>query len=987
MKKTLTFLLLLSLLLSSFVAFSQSILINEFMASNDATIADEQGEYDDWVELYNYGSTAITLNGMYVTDDLSDSQKWQIPVGGDLITLPAGGFVLLWFDKDPEQGPLHVDMKLSGNGEQIGLFTSDGATPIDTITFGPQAADISYGRSTDGSSTWELFAEPTPGASNNSSSGTDYVETPVATPAGGKYSGQVTVTLTCGTPSAQIRYTLNGSEPEDDSPLYTAPLVISASTPLRAKAFANGYLPSYVSTNTYLIDEDHDFPIVALSFKHSDFFGEGGMYDSFNLDITVPVNVEFFEPDGSLGFNQPAKADLHGTASVEQPQRSLNLKAKSFNGLTKFEYKIFPDLEYDKYASFLLRNSGQDWIVTTFRDGFLTDLVRDVSDVNGIMKKPNLHLQGYRPGVVYFNGEYWGIYNIRERLDKKYMKRHFDLGGGEYDYLVGVDGVKEGDTDAWFALQNFLLDNDFANQTNFDLLKDMVDVTDYRDYILFNIYIDNFDWPGNNNKRWRKRTENGKWRWLVFDLDFTYGLVQEGGGWNTGDFTANALHRLMVDNGWNAPNPEWSTRLFRKMIDNEKWRHEFINKMADNLNVLYTTERANSHVDDFVNVYQGEIQDHMDKWREGFNSWDEDVNKLRIFANGRTQAVREHFVSEFADITGTSNVTVNANPADGGMVRFNTVHLDEDDYPWVGVYFNGIDIPVDAYPARGKVFTNWSGASTSSEPAAIVNLGWNVELTANFADGSSATNPIVITEINYHSADDLDSGDWVELYNPNNQGVDISGWYFEDESGKYFGIPASTVLAAGDYIILAGNIDKFYEIYPNAVNVIGSFEKGPLSFNLSKKDELIQLKNADGTLIDEVHYYDSTPWPEAADGTGATLQLVAPDLDNMLAENWVAGTPSPEGVVGIFEPLVDKKLFRLFPNPATDGLFVGAKDGITGTYTMSVSNLLGQNVLMATVDTENGEMVDVSGLESGYYTVRFTQNDKVIYATKLLIEK
>jgi len=152
----------------SLIAFSQSIKINEFMASNSTTIADEYGEYDDWIELYNYGTDTVNIAGFYITDSLPKSMKHQFPAGYALTKIPPSGFLLLWADNDTLQdGIRHLKFKLSAHGEQIGLYAPDGITPIDTLTFGQQITDISYGRYPNGNSTWMYFNFPTPGASNS----------------------------------------------------------------------------------------------------------------------------------------------------------------------------------------------------------------------------------------------------------------------------------------------------------------------------------------------------------------------------------------------------------------------------------------------------------------------------------------------------------------------------------------------------------------------------------------------------------------------------------------------------------------------------------------------------------------------------------------------------------------------------------------------------------------------------------------------------
>ncbi|OQX89029.1 hypothetical protein B6D60_00295 [candidate division KSB1 bacterium 4484_87] len=169
MNKKLPILMILGALLLSFsLGNAQTLLINEFLASNDSTLADEYGDFDDWVEIYNASSDPIDIGGMYITDDLTDPTTWQIPdTSADLTTIPPKGFLIIWCDKESEEGVLHAEIKLSGGGEQIGIFAADGVTPIDTLTFGEQTTDVSYGRTTDGGDEWAFFTEPTPGRINN----------------------------------------------------------------------------------------------------------------------------------------------------------------------------------------------------------------------------------------------------------------------------------------------------------------------------------------------------------------------------------------------------------------------------------------------------------------------------------------------------------------------------------------------------------------------------------------------------------------------------------------------------------------------------------------------------------------------------------------------------------------------------------------------------------------------------------------------------
>lgn len=152
--------------LFSFSFCHAQIFINEFMADNDSAYADEYGEFNDWIELYNAGATSVDVGGYFITDDLTVPTKYQIPSGNDSTMIAAGGYLLLWADEDLEQGVLHIDIKLGKGGEEIGLFAAD-TSLIDTITFGQQITDESYERATDGGSPWQFTTQPTPNASNS----------------------------------------------------------------------------------------------------------------------------------------------------------------------------------------------------------------------------------------------------------------------------------------------------------------------------------------------------------------------------------------------------------------------------------------------------------------------------------------------------------------------------------------------------------------------------------------------------------------------------------------------------------------------------------------------------------------------------------------------------------------------------------------------------------------------------------------------------
>ena len=718
---------------------SQSIFINEFMASNDATIADENGEFDDWVEIYNAGTAAFDIGGKFVTDDLSEWNQWQIPTDNPtLTTIPAGGYLILWFDGDEDQGILHVSPKLGGGGEQIGIYDTDG-TPIDTLTYGEQSQDISEGRFPNGSLTFVKFASPTPGAAN-SEPAPEEVALPMVSQTGGLYNTPVSLTIATTTIDAAIYYTTDGSDPDENSSLYSEPITINTSQVIRAKGFKTGATASEIITNTYLINTNHAFPIVALSGNPEKFFGEAeGLFPNFTEDIEVPLNVEMYEPDGTEGFNQTLEVEVQGSASAMLAQKSLAMKAKGSLGNSTIDYAVFPNEDLDEYRSLTLRNSGQDWEYTLFRDALESDLVANLSDLEVEIEAPNLDDQAYRPAIAYLNGAYWGIYNLRERSDKRYIKNRYDLDDDEIDLLENLDETKEGDFDAWNSLDSLLRAKTFTDEAGLNELAQLADLDNYMDYIIHNVFLDNTDWPGNNYLRWRERSSDGKWRWMTKDLDYGFGFLElDTEHFNTGNPNVNSLDR-MLNPTFFFPNPDWATILFNRLMENPVWKTQFINRMADQLNVLFPRDRLLDKINTFQARYQPEISQHNQKWQNVW-TWNQDIDILRKFAEGRTEAVRGHFVESIPEVAGTARVALNTLPANGGRIKINTVTTNQNGTPWIGVYFEGVDLPIEAIANDGFKFMGWSTNVNSTATSTTINLDGDISITAIFVPEGDSTN-------------------------------------------------------------------------------------------------------------------------------------------------------------------------------------------------------------------------------------------------------
>ena len=471
------------------------LVINEFLASNGSGLEDpdESGEYPDWIELYNPSCNgAIDLGGMYLTDDLTEPTKWQIPEG---VSIEGGGYLLFWADDDDEQGDMHTNFELDKGGEEIGLFDPNGVTLIDSITFDTQGVDVSHGRYPNGDNDWRFSAMPTPAAANNG----EYIGLVADTtfnPDRGFYdpNDAIVVTLSTATEGAAIYYTTNGSEPDPCNPdavLYTEPIPIESTTSLRAAAFKTDWLSTNVDTHTYVFVEDVitqspngekpgpdwpdpykgqddqwiDYgmdPDVVNDPDYADLMGDallsipaislvtdldnlfnpstdpniGGIYTNAikrGIEWERPTSVELINPDGSEGFQIDAGIRIRGGSSraFYNPKHSFRLFFRVEYGDAKLNFALFGDEGVDRFDHIDLRCAQHhSWNFVLKSEATQN---RDVfsRDSQRDMGRPYTRSRYYH---VYINGQYWGLYQSQERSEASYAESYF--GGDKADYDV-----------------------------------------------------------------------------------------------------------------------------------------------------------------------------------------------------------------------------------------------------------------------------------------------------------------------------------------------------------------------------------------------------------------------------------------------------------------------------------------------------------------------------------------------------------------------
>ena len=545
------------------------------------------------------------------------------------------------------------------------------------------------------------------------------------------------------------------------------------------------------------------------------------------------------------------------------------------------------------------------------RDGFITSIADDL----------NIDHQRYRPALLFLNGEFWGIQNIREKVNEHFISSNHSIAPEHID-LLDIQGINEenivhGTNADYQILMNYLETQEMNDPLVQNAIENWIDIESYMSYQAFQIFIDNRDWPGNNIKFWRDHRIGGKWRWILYDTDFGFSI------WDSYAYTFNTLSFALDPYGPGWPNPPWSTFVFRKLMENNTFENIFINTYCDMLNTVFQPEFLSNHLDSISGNIENIIPTHRSRWYNNGNwpnsaiNWEERLNIMENFGNNRRSYAINHLRNEL-DLPNLAQLTINISPVEAGSVDLNTLSIEESS--WSGYYFPGIPINVSAKPNDGFIFSHWLEFPDSNHTI-HVDITNPFTLTAIFTPTELTSGNVVINEINYNSSDDFDPGDWIELFNSGELDLDMSGWIFKDDNDDHiYNFPESTMLNSNSYLIIARYPDLFNTSFPNIEQVLGPFD-----FGLGGGGDEIRIFDSEGNLKDSVSYDDTDPWPIEPDGNGPTLELINPDLDNALASSWVSsqdyGTPGEENIGDLtseeLEQVLPKgtSLLAAYPNP------------------------------------------------------------------------
>ncbi len=731
---------------------------------------------------------------------------------------------------------------------------------------------------------------------------------------GGIY--QETIQLELSTLGEKIYYTTNGKKPSSSSKRYSGTINLDKTTPIRAVAYKKGK-PGEIVTQTYLIGREYNMVVISITGNPDDFFSfDRGIYVKGCCADSVPpykranfwkgwerrINIEFYEPSGELGFNQRVGVRIFGGFSKGLPMKSLAIISRKKYEKKTIKYPIFPNKEINKYKSFVLRNSGSDFNNTQFRDALLTHLIEPL----------DVGIQAYRPAVVFINGSYWGIHNVREKINEYYLKSNAGENPDSVDIMKHRNDLLAGKRDHYLKMKKYINKTDFKDTAEILYLNTLMEIDNFINYNITEVYVGNRD-AGGNIRFWRPQTPEGRWRWILFDTDISFGISGKT------SYKRNTLNKMTIKHNEAWPDPAWSTLIIRNLLENDSIKNLYINRFADHLNTLFSAKTVNFKIDSIQNMLKDEMPYHFKKWRSSnIERWGRNVQKMKDYASNRPYYVRLHLMDRF-DLSDTITVDIQNQGPKMGYVQINSIRVDKT---FQGVYFKDASPSIAAIAKYGYEFVKWD--EFDSVPTAKFLLNENAVLKPIFQERelSHYSSMVVINELSAQQDSMVTQGDWIEFYNTSKDTVDLSGWKVVS-SGNEFVFPDSSKIQPKGYLLLSANPQEMV-LTSKGVQVLNiSF-----GFGLSSKKEKLLLIDAANYIVDSLRYDMEIDFPTLVDYGNKNIERVNPVLGN-----WEASVkPSPGMENALYEPIKTKKIKK----QGNSVFYIGGGVVLFGLLLMSV---------------------------------------------------
>lgn len=740
MKKRYIIFLALAMFLLNVKGFSQ-LLINEYSASNLDQFPDNYGKYEDWIEIYNAGNNYVNLNGYFLSDDSLFRNKWSFPN----VSVQAKGYLRIWASGRNESSgfDIHTSFKLSQTKKDECIILSNPVgIPLDYIKLNIETKQgHSRGRTLNGVNDWSVFTTPTPGASNNTSMPyVGYADKPDVSDSAGFYPGTIHIIITTKENNADIHYTLDGTSPTVASPIYTNPITVSSTKVLKAITVSSDpeVLTSFERFNTYFINVSYTMPVVSMSGTQLTNLANGDGY------LEPTGSVEYFDLNKKRTAKSYGMFNKHGQDSWVLSQRSIDFVSRDEMGYNNaLKEKFFAITDRDEFQRIIFRAAGDDNYPADhnpsnagsahIRDAYVHNLAK----TGGL----DLDVRTATKVIMYINGQYWGIYDIRERADDhdftdyyynqdKYNIQYIETWGNTWAEYGGDQALTD-----WETLYDYIMSHNMAIQSNFDYVKSQYDAESLVDYVLVNVFTVCSDWLNYNTGWWRGLNTDGthkRWGYALWDNDATFGHYIN----YTGIPNKNAdAAPCDIETGW-LSDPEGHLLVLDKLRQNATFNQYYINRSIDLMNTTFNCENMIHHLDSTQSLLEPEMPAHVARWNGTISEWNSNVDQLRNFIVDRCAYMPSGLIACY-DLTGPYNLVIKTEPEGAGSIKLNSI-LHDADLPWSGTYFGGIRTFFTATADTDYVFRYWESRSghefamDSSKQNVYVQLVNNDTIIAHF---------------------------------------------------------------------------------------------------------------------------------------------------------------------------------------------------------------------------------------------------------------